>query len=117
MAQVYSGYARLQRQRKDYAGAEKSLRESIAIAERRLGREHESTLAYGLDLGHVLVLQGRFAEAEPLLRKGLASAEATNNARSVRRATEQLVKVYEGTGRTGEATTYRTKLAALPAEK
>jgi eukaryotic-like serine/threonine-protein kinase len=117
MAQVYFSYARLQRERKDYAGAEKSLRESIAIAERRLGREHESTLAYGLDLGHVLVLQGRFAEAEPLLRKGLASAEATNNARSVRRATEQLIKVYEGTGRAREADTYRTKLAALPAEK
>jgi hypothetical protein len=89
----------------------------LAIAVRRLGPELESTAAYGLDLGLVLVLQSRLAEAEPLLRKGLASAETTKNARNVRRATEQLVKVYEGTGRAGEAETYRTKLASLPAEK
>jgi len=117
MAQVHANYSYLQRDQKDYAGSEKSLRESIAIAVRRLGPEHASTAGYELDLGHVLVLEGRFAEAEPLLRKGLAAAEAGSNTRRTRRASEQLVKVYEATGRAGEAETYRRKLAAMPAEK
>ena len=115
MARVHANYARLQKARKDYAGAEQSLRESIDIAVRRLGPEHPSTAGYELDLGQVLVLEGKLAPAEPLLKRGLAAAEAGSDTRSRRRAAEQLVELYKRMGRPAEAETYVRKLAALPA--
>jgi len=117
MAQVLDNYGRLKRDQKDYAAAEKALRESVDIDVRKLGAEHPSTASHGLDLGHVLALEGRFQEAEPLLVKGLAAAEARSDSRNSRRAAEQLVKVCAATGRPAEAETYRLKLQALPEGK
>jgi eukaryotic-like serine/threonine-protein kinase len=116
VAVVLYNHGRLKRDQKDYAAAEKLLRESVRIAARRLGADHPSTALYGLNLGHVLVLDGQFKEAEPLLLKGLASAEAASDAPNVRRAAEQLVSVYVATGRPSDAETYRRKLAAPPAK-
>ena len=113
MARVHANYARLLRAKKDYAGADRALRESIAIAVRRLGPEHAATAGYELDLGQVLVLEGRLAEAEPLLKRGLAAAEAASDARNTRQALEQLIKVYELSGRPAEAKACVLQLAAL----
>ena len=114
MAQAMASYARLLREEKDYAGAERTLREALEIARRKLGPEHAAVAGYELDLGHVLALTGRNAEAEPLLLRGFAAAEAAGNNRNARRAAEQLVKLYQETRRPDAAEAYRQKLAALP---
>jgi tetratricopeptide (TPR) repeat protein len=117
LAAAFYNVARLKRDQKDYAAAEKSMRESVRIAVKALGADHPSTALFGTGLGHVLVLEGQFNEAEPLLLKGLAAAEAASNAVNARAAAELLVNLYVATGRPADADTYRRKLAAAPPEK
>ena len=113
MAQAMASYARLQRAEKDYAGAERTLHEALDIARRKLGPEHAVVAGFELDLGQVLALSGRCAEAEPLLQRGFASAEAAGNNRNARRAAEKHMKLYHDTRRPDAAEASRQKLAAI----
>ena len=58
---------------RDMAGAEDAVRQAISIAERG-GVERRLGPAYGL-LGNVLAVRGKYAEAEPVLRKAIALLE------------------------------------------
>jgi len=58
---------------RDLATAEDAARQAIAITE-RTENERQVARAYGL-LGNVLTVQGKYAEAEPLLRKAIALLE------------------------------------------
>ena len=114
MAQAMANYARLQREEKDYAGAEKELREALAIAGASSGRSTPRSRATSWTSATCWRSTGRYAEAEPLLLRGFAAAEAARNNRNARRAAEQLVKLYQDTRRPDAAEAYRQKLAALP---
>ncbi len=58
---------------RDLAAAEDAVRQAISIAERG-GAERRLGPAYGL-LGNVLAVRGKYAEAEPVLRKAIALLE------------------------------------------
>jgi CHAT domain-containing protein/Flp pilus assembly protein TadD len=58
---------------RDMAAAEDAVRQAISIAERS-GAERRLGPAYGL-LGNVLAVRGKYAEAEPVLRKAIALLE------------------------------------------
>lgn len=62
----------------DFGGAEVLLRESLAGRERALGPAHESLGPVLGDLALVLLSQGRMAEAEDVLRQGLAIDDAAD---------------------------------------
>jgi serine/threonine-protein kinase len=55
----------------DYADAERVLEENLPRAKRAFGEQHPITSNLTFWLGNVLRLQGRFAEAKPLLQQAL----------------------------------------------
>lgn len=68
MATMARAYARLSL----YEPAIELQREALALRERVLGAEHVEVAESLLDLGNSLVVQGEFAQAEPLLQRSLA---------------------------------------------
>jgi len=98
-----------------YAEAEKPLRECVAIRARRAPDDWRAFHARS-QLGLALQGQGRYAEAEALLRAGYAGMKAREaqmppGARPVLAAPlEGLVRLYEATGRKEQAAEWRKKL-------
>jgi len=76
-AATYYHLARVQRSLKRHAEAEASMRHSLALRERELGREHvDSVKSLGM-LGLIVSDQGRLDAAEELLRSALPLYEKT----------------------------------------
>ena len=59
----------------DPAQAEALHRSALAVHEKQLGPEHPSTLATLVNLGNVMLLQGKFSAAEQVFRRVLAARE------------------------------------------
>jgi len=92
----------------------KGLHESLDIVERTLPDDSiQRALAQSL-LGEALVGQGRFAEAEPLLRAGCGTMAKNPEAPDLnkREGVERLVKLYEAWGRPEQAAEFKAALAA-----
>ncbi len=57
----------------DFGQAESLHRQALAVHERQLGPEHPTTLATLTNLGGVMLLQGKFKEAEAVFRRVMVS--------------------------------------------
>ena len=92
-----------QMQEHDFAAAEASLRQAIAIAQKR-GAKRSLAVLYD-QLGHIEMERGHYAEAEALLREALPMREAAfgSTSRQTLRAMGHLGKVLRATGKFGEA--------------
>jgi serine/threonine protein kinase/tetratricopeptide (TPR) repeat protein len=102
--------------REDGPAAEQHYRRSLAIREKLLPEGHGVRGITMTGLGHALTLQGRFAEAEPLVTTGaewvLADprAPAKNRADALQRA----VDLYTRWGRQDQAAAWRARGAPAP---
>ncbi|MFN0010065.1 MAG: tetratricopeptide repeat protein [Phycisphaerales bacterium] len=98
----------------DGAKAEPLLRRSLAI---RIKNNAPTGLrGYVMtSLAAALLLQGKAADAEPLVREGatLVEADARTPTRNKREAFDRAAKVYDALGRTDEAAAWRAKASAL----
>ena len=102
----------LQASRGDGSGAEMLLRQALEGKERALGADHESLGPVLVDLALVLLSQGRMAEMESFLRRGLAIDDAADGdqpevGRRLRRVTtlRLLASVRASVGDAAEAET------------
>ena len=93
------------------ADAEAVARQALAIASKSLGATHPRTAEAEGALGAVLLARKQWADAEPLLLAFRAALESKSGAEGdLREATSNLVSLYTGWGRAGEAATWRGKL-------
>ena len=92
--------------------AEDLARQALEDWRAGFGERHIWSLSAQGVLWRALLAQGRHGEAEPILLDGLAKLEATQPAGSARleKAREDLVRLYESTGRTESARAQRRKL-------
>ena len=99
----------------DDAGAEKSVRATIAQLEQRLGKGHPSLAFYDSILGECLTRRGEFAAAEQLLRNTIAAITVRPGTMSMGAlaARSRLATLLEATGRSAEALEVRDDIAAL----
>ena len=67
----------------DYAGAEKSLREVVALNRKTLGEAHPTTIDHTDDLGIALAHEHRNKEAEQVLSEALRLAEKSKANNSI----------------------------------
>jgi tetratricopeptide (TPR) repeat protein len=58
-----------------YPAAETTYRQALAMREKRLGADHESTLGSMYNIGAALRFQGRYEEAESMIRRTVARQE------------------------------------------
>jgi eukaryotic-like serine/threonine-protein kinase len=99
---------------KDYAGAERALRESLAIRQKKQP-DAWTTFETQSFLGSALVGQMKYADAEPVLLaayEGMKEREGKIPAGSkarLRDAVDRLVQLYEGSGQAAKAETWRKK--------
>jgi serine/threonine protein kinase/tetratricopeptide (TPR) repeat protein len=109
--------------RSRWSEAEPLLRECLAIQEKAMPDDWSRFNAMSL-LGGVLLAQGQYAEAEPLLVRGYegmmvrqARIPASNKPRLLE-AAERIVRLYEAWGRPDKATEWKSKvgLTDLPAD-
>jgi serine/threonine protein kinase/tetratricopeptide (TPR) repeat protein len=108
---------------KQYAAAERSFRECLAILQRRHPEEIHLVQYTQWQLGAALLGQGKYAEAEPLLLHaypGMSKAEkdaghklpGSSTTDRVTEALERLVHLYDAWGKPDEAARWRKELAA-----
>jgi len=97
--------AHLHHARRDHAAAEVHARCALRMRSAVLGSDHVEVAGEGAALGAVLTAAGRYAEAEPLLRTGLAAIAATFGRRSPEWAiiAHDLATLLAATDRTEEA--------------
>lgn len=97
--------------KKDYARAEALYRGAIAMYTETLSADHLNTGIARLKLGRTLLRQKRYAEAEPEILAGYAivNRQATPSVSFLRAAREDLVTLYEATGRPEQAAKYRAE--------
>ena len=90
-----SQLGKLKKAEKDYTAAERLYRQSLDLRLRKLGEEHPDVATVRFDLGSLLVLDRRYAEAEPLLVKARDAREKLlgKDAAPTRAAAEELAKV------------------------
>ncbi len=88
---------------RDFAAAEESVRQAIAIAEKR-GATRRLAVLYE-QLAHIEMEKGHFAEAEALSRKAMPMREAEfgPTSRQVLRGMEHFGDILRATGKYGEA--------------
>jgi hypothetical protein len=101
--------------------AEQILRESMGIREKKEPKDWSIFNTYSL-LGGALLVQKRYAEAEPLLLKGyegMKQREAkipANSRNRLTEAVERLVQLYDASGQKDKADEWRKKLEETKAE-
>jgi serine/threonine-protein kinase len=98
--------------RGDNARAEQHFRQAIENLTKAQSPEHPNTVIARIKLGRALVRQGKYAEAEEHLRFGeemLTKRPAGET--FIRSAREDLVTIYDATGRREEAKSFKEKLA------
>ncbi|HEX2390540.1 MAG TPA: tetratricopeptide repeat protein, partial [Casimicrobiaceae bacterium] len=78
--------AMIQIQRRDFAGAMESSREGLRIADNTLDDKHIDRIVYRYQVGYVLYLMERYAEALPYLRESLERMSALVGPASYRTA-------------------------------
>jgi serine/threonine-protein kinase len=91
---------------------EKLLSEALALRTGSLPKGHFWVAVARSALGEGLAIQGRYAEAEPLLLEGYEGLRASQGARNPRTTTalQRVVALYEKWGRAGAALEYRRRL-------
>ena len=98
------------------AEGEPRLREALNILTSSLPATHWRRAEVASALGECLTKQRRYADAEPLLVSGyetINAARGESGAES-RRALERLVALYDSSGRSDKASSYRTRLPKNP---
>jgi tetratricopeptide (TPR) repeat protein len=101
-------------QQKEYAKAEVRLRECLQICEKRLADSWHHFHAQSL-LGGSLLGQHKYAEAEPLLRRGYEGLKArersiqADDRTCLTEALERLVQLYDAWGKPEKAKEWRAK--------
>ncbi len=75
MIRLLDRIGRCQSSMGQYIGAEKMFRETLALQEKLLGKEHLDTLITRNDLGGALTDQGKYTEAEEIYQETLALGE------------------------------------------
>jgi serine/threonine-protein kinase len=103
---------------KNNAGAERSYREALARFTEKLPANHPNTAATRIRLGHMLVLERQFKEAESELLAGYAVLEKQpgQQAGRIQIARKDLVTVYEALKQPEKAEKFRAELAANSAK-
>jgi tetratricopeptide (TPR) repeat protein len=103
----------------DPAKAETQLRECLAQLQKQPGSRDQDTLWVRLYLGRALYLQGRYAEAEPCLRRGqeLLAAEAGYSEYRKQRALQWLGDLYQAWGQPAEAARWHDQARELGASR
>jgi hypothetical protein len=97
--------------------AEKLALEGLEIYRRTLPEGNIKITGGESTLGHALVVQGRFREAEILLLESYQAMEAVQERAPYRiAALESLVELYEAMEKNGLASEYRARLGALETE-
>ena len=97
----------------DFVGGEAEVREGLAL-QRRLFPPGNPWIGNGENaLGVCLLIQHRYAEAEPFLVESLPKVRAAHGETDIRtrRAMERIVELYEGWGKREMAARYRELLA------
>jgi non-specific serine/threonine protein kinase/serine/threonine-protein kinase len=101
-----------------YVEAEKHLRESLAIYEKK-DRNEWSTFDTRSRLGAALMGQKKYAEAEPHLREGYEGMQqrvdripVVDRSRLLTEAIERLIQFYDATNKPAEAAKWRAELEA-----
>jgi tetratricopeptide (TPR) repeat protein len=86
-----------------YSEANPVAQQVLALAEKLYGPDHPA-VAYSLNtLAIVYIAQGRYADAEPLLKRSLALEVKAHDAPSVAGALKTLAELYLDQGRTADA--------------
>jgi len=100
-------------ERKDYQRAEQLLRDALARFASTLPPEHPLAGVGHVRLGHVLVQQKRFAEAERESRAGyeIVIKKASSSVTWVRTAREDLAIEYDSLGQPALAERFRAELS------
>ncbi|MCC6972174.1 MAG: tetratricopeptide repeat protein, partial [Phycisphaerales bacterium] len=110
--------AGVHQQRKDYAGAEKLFREAKRRYAETLPADHLYMAVARLKLGRALLLQKRYAEAEPESRGGYESLMKQPDPAEnwLKNARNDLVAAYEALGDTAQAGRFRREMAQAAAK-
>jgi eukaryotic-like serine/threonine-protein kinase len=99
--------------RNDHTGAEPFYREAIAMYEATQGARHMNTGIARLKLGDALVAQTRYKEAERELLAGydILTTQTSPSVSWLKRARENLVKLYTAAGQPEKAKPFAAELA------
>jgi serine/threonine protein kinase/tetratricopeptide (TPR) repeat protein len=102
--------------KKDDTRAEQSYREALSRFTERLPAGHASTAIAQVRLGHVLVLEGKYKEAESHLKAGyeVLLTQPGPQASRIENARKDLVAVYEALRQPDQASKFKVALAANP---
>ncbi|GEM_PF-2511652 len=113
LATDLSNLGSLHQLRGDLQAAEQALRECVAIRQRSFDAEHFLITSAEVRHGIVLVVLGRAAESKPLLVPGAERFVAAVGPRDqqARTVMEATARMYEATGRPGDARIWRDRLA------
>jgi tetratricopeptide (TPR) repeat protein len=108
LAALLDGAANYLLGRASFSEAEPLFREAVAIAQRKLGLEHELVGQYLNNLGNLYLNNGRFAEAEPHYRRAISIGFKTIGRDNPRVATRlnNLAMVWQRQRRYGRAEAY-----------
>src|SRR5262249_22345342 len=81
-----------------YSDAEKQFNEALRLRKAALGEKHRDTLNIMADLGDVYTYQGKYAEAEHVLKQALASAGGSSDNETTMNLMNNLALVYSRNG-------------------
>jgi len=87
----------------DLTGAEALCRDALQKAQRQLGADHPQLVSLSTQFGGILHVEGRDAEAEPVLRRALEIAYASGEARLLAIALNALGNALHGEGQAARA--------------
>ncbi|WP_293376890.1 tetratricopeptide repeat protein [Phenylobacterium sp.] len=103
VAGVSQNLADIAEARGDLMGAERLLARAAQVTQAAMGPQDVQLGAIERKLGRMLVLEGKYRQAEPVLKAGMAIGQRAGDIRGVGISADDLAKVYRWTQRDPEA--------------
>jgi tetratricopeptide (TPR) repeat protein len=108
VARAHSSVADVYLERKDYVTAERMYKEALAVFREALPADHSRAAGTEIHIGRTLLLQQRYAEAEPHTLAGYTVlARGPSENRWLVEGRSNLVEIYEALGQPAKAAGFR----------